>query len=211
MMVRMTLVCLTMVAVLGFGSMARAADLEQMPAEMSQLYAQHLSEKFNKENQERQAKFEVDPSQSSGLRLGQDGIILVPAKGLKEGTIDPAVETETGAGLGYLFLSPCFVPLVEGKPIDAKKLRSIKFDNGQGMEREAICLLVTVKHVQGDEWRMFGFGTEKTPVVNSQFDLASGTVDKSLSLQVKDAKDKQANLELILHKKYGTSFAISNK
>ncbi len=210
-MIRTTWVCATLFALLGLGSVGHADDLEPMAAEMSQLFAQHLSELFNKENQERQTKFDVDPSQASGLRSGQDGIIIVPAKGLKEGTVDPAVETECGSGLCYLFMSPCYAPVINGQPVDAKKLRSVKFDNGEGEKREAVCLLVTVKHVEGDDWRLYAFGADQKPVINSQFGLADSAGDKTLAIKVNGAKDKKANLELTLHKKYSASFSIANK
>lgn len=209
-MIRTTGVCIALVTLLGFGTVGQAADLEPMTAEMCQLYAQHLTDLFNKESQDRQAKFEVDPSQATGVRAGQDGIILVPAKGLKEGNVDPAVETECGGGLCYLFMSPCFAPTVSGKPVDLKKLRTVKFDNGQGEQREAICLLVTVKHVEGDDWRLFGYGPDKSPVINAQFGLADAAPDKQpLALKV-SGKDN-SKLELTLYKKYSAFFNIASK
>jgi hypothetical protein len=210
-MIRMTWICLTFAALLGFGSSSRADDFEKMKPEMSQLFAQHLSELFNKENQERQTKFDVDPAEASGLHDGVDGIVVVPCKGLKEGSVDPAVETENGSGLCYLFMSPCFTPMIDGKPVDAKKLRSIKYDNGQGAQREAICLILTVKHVDGDDWRLYGFGSEKTPVINSPFGDSSTGADKLLAVRVDGPKDKKANLELTLLKKYSASFSIATK
>lgn len=210
-MKRLSWICVALVALLGSTSIGRAADLEQMAPEVSQLFAQHLSTLFKKEYPELQSKFEVDPAQATGVREGQDGIVAVPIKGLKEGEIDPAVESEAGAGLCYVFLSPCYVPMVDGKPIEDKKLRRIKFDNGQGAQREAICLLVTVKHVQGDDWRLYGFGTEKAPVINAQFGGATTNADKSFALRVNALKDKKAMLEVTLHNKYSTSFFIATK
>ena len=210
-MIRTAWICVTLVTLLGFGSISQAEDLQKMAPEMSQLFAKHLSELFNKENQERQAKFEVDPALATGLHSGQDGIIAVPIKGMKEGTVDPAVESENGGGLCYLFMSPCFTPIVDGKPVDAKKLRKIKFDNGQGMEREAICMIVTVKHVGGDDWRLFAFGADKTPVINSQFGESSTGGDNLVAIRFIDGKDKKGSLELTLLKKYSAAFTISSK
>lgn len=181
-----------------------------MSPEASQLYGQHLTEQFEKENKERQVKFEVDPSQASGLSAGQDGILAVPIKGLKEGTIDPAVESENGGGLCYLFMSPCFAPVIEGKPIDTKKLRSVKYSNGQG-EREAFCLIVTVKHVGGDDWRLYAFGADKTPVINAPFSEGAEDVETAVAIRVNGAKENKANLALTLYKKYSASFPIGIK
>jgi hypothetical protein len=204
-------VCVTLVALFGLGSIGRADELEQMAPDMSQLFAMHLTELFNKENPERQAKFDVDPAQATGLRSGRDGIVAVPIKGLKEGEVDPAVESENGAGLCYLFLSPCFAPFVDGKPVDTSKLRSVKFDDGQGGKREAICLIVTVKHVDGDDWRMYCFGADKKPVLNSQFGGSSQSADKTLAIRVNGGKDMKANLEFTLHKKYSAAISIATK
>lgn len=198
-------------ALIGFGSDSRAGEMQPMSPESSQRYGQHLSELFEKENGERQVKFEVDPAQATGLHEDQDGILIVPIKGLKEGEIDPAVESENGGGLCYLFLSPCYTPVIDGKPIDGKKLRRVKFKNGQGDDREAICLLVTVKHAGGDDWRLFAFGAGKSPVIDSRFSESPENVDRTLAIRVSGAKDNKANLALTLHKKYSASFAIGQK
>jgi hypothetical protein len=200
-MIRNIWLCAALIALQGFGSAIRAGEMQQMSSESSQRYGQHLSELFEKENRERQVKFEVDPTQATGLHEDQDGILVVPIKGLKEEVIDPAVVSENGGGLCYLFLSPCYTPVVDGKPIDGKKLRRVKFKNGQGDDREAICLVVTVKHVGGDDWRLFAFGAEKTPVIDSRISESQENVDRTLAIQVGGAKDNKANLALTLYKK----------
>jgi hypothetical protein len=209
-MIRNVWVSATLLSLVGFGSAIRAGEMQQMSPESSQSYGQHLSELFEKENKERQVKFEVDPMQATGMHEDQDGILVVPIKGLKEGEIDPAVESENGGGLCYLFLSPCYTPVVDGKPIDTKKLRRVKFKHGQE-DREAICLVVTVKHVGGDDWRLFAFGAEKAPVIDSRFSESPEDVDRTLAVRVSGAKDNKANLALTLYKKYSASFAISQK
>ena len=200
----------TLFVLFGFGA-AKAEELQPLSAETSQTYAKHLVELFEKENKERPAKFEVDPAQATGLHVDQDGIILVPVKSLKEDVVDPAVESANGGGLCYLFMSPCYAPMIDGKPIDDKKLRRVKYKNGQGVDQEAICLVVTVKHVGGDDWRLYAFGAENSPVVDAPFGESTETIDKPLALRVSGAKDKKANLTLTVHKKYSASFAIGHK
>jgi hypothetical protein len=210
-MIRNRVVCAALIALVGFASASRAGDLAQMSPESCQRYGQHLSELFERENGERQVKFEVDPTQATGLHEDQDGILVVPIKGLKEGEIDPAVESENGGGLCYLFVSPCYTPVVDGKPIDSKKLRRVRFKNGQGDDREAICFVVTVKHVGGDDWRLLAFGAEKTPVIDARFSESQENVDRTLAIRVSGGKDNKANLALTLYKKYSASFAIGQK
>jgi hypothetical protein len=211
MMIRNLWLCVPIVAMLGFTPVSRADDLEVISPEVTQLYAKHLSDLFEKENADRQIKFEIDADQATGVHAGQDGLIVVPVKGLKEDAPDPAVETEKGGGLCYLFLSTCYIPLVDGKPIDAKKLHHIKYTNGEGEVRETVCLLISVKHVEGDDWRLLAFGTEKTPVIDARISEGADSTDKPLEFRVRDVKDQKANLVFQLFSKYSASFAIAHK
>ena len=210
-MIRNTWVCVTLITLVGFESVIRAEEMKQMPPETCQLFAKHLSELFEKQHAERQVKFEVDLTKAVGLHADQDGIIAVPIKGLKEDNVDPAVESENGAGLCYLFLSPCYSPMIDGKPIDAKKLRRVKFNHGDSDEREAICLIVSVKHIGGDDWRLYAFGAEKAPIIDSHFAESTEKVDNAMAMRVTGAKDKKADLAFTLLKRYSASFAIAHK
>ena len=201
---RALVACLTL---MGLALNSRADDLQKMAPERSQLYAQLLSDQFEKDIQDRQVKFVVDAANASGLRSGQDGIIVVPARNLVEESNNAELLTPNGAALGYLFLSPCFTPIIDGKAVDMSKLRRLNLPDG----REVICLLLTVKRTNGDDWRMYGFGNEKTPLVNSSFAQASDTAGSQISIQVTGAKDKVANLDVTVFGKFIASFKIATK
>ncbi len=189
----------------------RAEDLEQIESETAQRVAEHLSKKFLEETKEPQVKFEVDPMKAVGLHSGHDGIVMVPIKGLKEGEINPAVESENGAGLCYLFCSQCFNPMVGDKPAEADKLRKLKFTDGEGNDREATCLLVTAKHVAGDEWKLLVFGSDKKPLIESDWSESGESKEGDLAMHVKDAKDNKAKLVFTLYNKYSSSIPIAHK
>ena len=87
-----------------------AQDLSELDGDTTAAYAQHLTELFKKV-EDHQVKVEVDPEKAVGLIDEMEGIILVPAKDLKEGEPNEAVHTEQGAGLAYLFCSPRFDPI----------------------------------------------------------------------------------------------------
>ena len=209
-MIRNVSLCFALAASMAFGSVSRAEQMETIAPDVVQLYAQHLTELFEKDVQDRQVKFDVDVAQATGLHIGNDGVIVVPIKGLKAGSPDPAVETENGAGLCYLFMSTCYAPKIDGKPVDATKLRRLKIKDGEGNDRETICVLVTVKHVDGDDWRLYGFGTEKAPVLKPQFGEAVSGGDKPLSIRAKSA-GSSTNLEFTLFGKYAASIEIGSK
>ena len=210
-MIRNLSLSLAIAASLVCGSVCRAESFEPIPPEILALYSQFLTQAFEREATDRQVKFEVDAGQAIGFHNDGDGMIAVPIKGLKEGKIDPAVETDNGAGLCYLFLSPCYAPQINGKPIEKEKLRRMKLTDNEGRERETIAVLLTVKHVGGDEWRLYGFGADKSPVLKPQFDAASGGGDKPLQMKAKSAGDKKTTLEFTVFGKYAASFEVGAK
>lgn len=204
-------VLLSMIALLSVAPAARADELEKIDPEITQQVSTHLLELFNKETKEPQVKFEGNPEKAVGLHADRDGIIMVPIKTLKEGSPDKAVETENGAGICYLFMSPKFNPLVEGKPVDAKKLRTVKFQDRDGNDREATALLVTVKHVEGDDWRLYVFGADKKPLIESRWGTANDNAEGDLAMAVTGAKDKKANLVFTLFNKYSAAIEIAHE
>lgn len=193
------------------GAAARAEELEKIDAELTQKIGAHLVELFNKETKEPQVKFEGNPEKAVGLHLERDGIIMVPIKTLKEGELDPAIDSENGAGICYLFMSSDFNPLIDGKPVDAKKLRTVKFEDQEGNSRDTTALLVTAKRIDGEDYRLYVFGADKKPLVESRWGESTENTEGDLAMHVSGAKDKKANLVFTLFNKYSASIEISHK
>ena len=124
---------------------------------------------------------------------------------------DLIIETDAGLGFCYLFMSQSFNPLIDGKPIDVKKLRTVKFSDPDGNERSATCLLCSIKHVDGDDWQLFLYGNEKEPVLKSPFGEATDAPKADLALTVQDPTKDQAQLVLNLFGKYSASVPIGLK
>jgi len=192
-------------------SVTVAEDLAAMEAEIAKLYAKHISDVFQKDLKNPAVKFEANSEKAKGFHVGHDGILMVPSKALKEGEIDPNVESENGAGVCFLFMSKCYQPLVNGKPIDESKLHTVKFNDGDGNSQEAIGLILTVKHVGGDDWRLFAFGKDKKPLISSPFGGSSGGATDYLDIKADSPKDMKSNLTLTIAKKYSASFPIAAK
>lgn len=201
----------TLVALLVLPAALCAAGFEKIESEVTQKVSAHLLELFQKEAKDVQVKFEGNPEKAVGLHGDRKGIIIVPIKSLKEGEIDPAVESETGAGICYLFMSPEYNPLVDGKPVDAKKVRTLKFTDGEGNEREATALLVTARHLEGDDWRLYVYGTEKKPLIETRWGVANDNAEGDLAIHVNGAKDKKANLVFTLFNKYAAMIEIAHE
>ena len=72
------------------------------------------------------------------------GIILVPLKGFREDRDTKDSEKDRGVGLCYIFMSPEFNPLVDGKPATDKQIRKLKLNRRRrtrhhlpGLQRQA--------------------------------------------------------------------------
>lgn len=206
----------TALAALGmtlFVSPALAQELAPLEPDITQLYASLLTENYA-EVEDKQVEVDPDIEGAKGLALGMEGVIIVPTKGLNpESAIgDPEAQSETGAPLAIMFMSPRFNPLVDGKPVDEEKLRTITFTDGEGNEQKATMLLLAAKNVEGDDWRLNVFGSGKEPLVQSQFGGAEDIPDEeeTVAIMVSEPEDDKATLTVRVFGLYTASFEIDH-
>ena len=155
-----------------------------------------------------QLQIEYDPMQASGLLEGTSGIILVPAKGLKEEGFAEAGNAEAGAPLGYLFMTPRFNPLAGDNPAAEGELREIKYGSGDG---RATALVLSAKHVAGDEWKLYVFGSGQAPLIEAPVFPADESKPGPLSMRVEDVQDQLATLVVTVFGRYEAPLTISYK
>lgn len=202
------------VLALSCGARVRAADnpLQELDPEIAQRFGKGIAEKFTKEHKNLQLKIDADVEKAVGLFNpdSNEGIIAIPVKNWKEDRDNKETEKDLGAPMCYLFMSQTYNPLVDGKPIDGKKLRKIKFGN-EGEEREVTCLLCSVKHVDVDDWELLVFGADKEPLVKAQWGEAPDAPKGGIALTVADPKNDKANLVFNIFGKYSASLQIGTK
>jgi hypothetical protein len=204
------------VCVVWLGSRVWADDsgLSEMDPDIAKEYAAKLTEQLHKEQKDLPVKIDPDAEKAVGLSNPDtnEGILLVPLKGFREESEGPK-ETEKGRGLGlcYIFSSPSYVPAVDGKRVDAKKLRTMKFKDSEGNEHETMCLVCAVKHGEGDDWNLLVYGAGKEPVAKSSFEEATDAPKADLALTIKDATADKATLVINLFGKYCVPIALSHK
>jgi hypothetical protein len=204
-------------SVLSFAAKVQAADpspLTDMDPEIAKRFGQMIHEKFAKENKDLQFKVEPNFEKATGLFNAEsnEGIIAVPVKSFKEDRENKEVEKDPGVAMCFLCMSQTYNPLIDGKPIDAKKLRKVKFDDGQGGDgREATCLLCTIRHVEGDDWELYIYGSDKQPVIKTNFGEANNAPKADLALTIEDPKKDQATLVFNIFGKYSASVPIAHK
>jgi hypothetical protein len=204
------------VCVFWLGAKARADEspLSEMDPDVAKEYGAKIAEQFNKENKGLPVKIVPDADKAVGLVNADtnEGILLVPLKGFREETEGPKdAEKDRGIGLCYIFMSPSYKPLADGKPPDAKRLRIMKFKDSEGNEHDTLCLMCSVKHVEGDDWQLMVYSGDNEPLVKSSFEEATDAPKADLALTIKDAKDNKATLVINLFGKYCVTIPISHK
>jgi hypothetical protein len=207
--------CVFAVCVACLGSRAWADDstLTEMDPDVAKEYGGKLTEQFNKEFKNLPVKITPDADKAVGLVNADtnEGILLVPLKGFHEENEGPKdAEKDNGIGLCYVFMSPSFKPLVDGKPADAKRLRIMKFKDSEGNEHETLCLECSVKHVE-DDWQLMIFSGDKEPLAKSSFEEATDAPKADLALTMKNIKDGKSTLTINLFGKYCVGIPISHK
>jgi len=204
------------VCVFWLGAKAWADDspMTEMDPDVAKEYGGKIAEQFQKQNKDLPVKIVPDADKAVGLVNADtnEGILLVPLKGFREENEGPKdAEKDHGIGLCYIFMSPSYKPLADGKPADAKRLRIMKFKDSEGNEHDTLCLMCSVKHVEGDDWQLQVFSGDNEPLSKSSFEEATDAPKADLALTIKDAKDNKATLVINLFGKYSVAIPISHK
>lgn len=190
-----------------------AQELSEMDPGTASIYGTVLAEQFAKK-EGLQVKVDVDPQQAVGLVMESTGIILVPEKQLKdpeEGEVNPDVATEVGAGLGYLFMSPRFNPHFGEDEDKAEKLHSLEITGPEGDTTPATGLLLAARRLEGDDWRLYAYGSDEKPLIDVPFFPAEEAKEGTVRLHVQDVQDEKGTLVITLFGKYEASFPINHR
>ncbi len=185
--------------------------LVDMDKDTARLYGFELSERFAKEKN-LQVKVEVDVFEARGLSQGSTGIIIIPAKDMKEDHEDPAADTEAGSGFAYLFMSDRYRPTIKGKSVDPKKLRVLTVSTGE-RDIKVVSLLLAARRVSEDDWRMYVYGADKKPLIEAKFKMSEEEKKSPLELHAVTSEEdgNKVNLVVTVFGKYAASFPISTK
>jgi hypothetical protein len=187
---------------------AVAEDLEILDPQISQAFAQFLNDEIAKVEKP-QVKIEGEIEKATGVHREQIGLILVPQKDLKPEDIPDAVNSDPGAPMAHLFMSLGFTPVIDGKPLDQAKLRTLKFTGQDGNEQTVSYLALAARHTDDDVWHLYGYGTEDKPVLDVQIGEGAGPGTQPLALEVKDVEGDVGTCYVTIYDRFQTSFKIS--
>jgi hypothetical protein len=187
---------------------AVAEDLEILDPQIAQAFAQVLGEAVDK-IEKPPVKIECDIEKSCGVHREQIGLILVPQKDLKQEEIPEAVNSDPGAPMGCLFMSEGFTLVVDGKPLDKSKLKSLEITGQDGSQQKVNCLMLTARHTDDDAWHLYGYGTDEKPVLDAQIAEGFGPGTMPLAIEVKDMENNEGTCVVTIYDMYQTSFKIA--
>ena len=131
--------------------------------QIAQAFAQALTEAAGK-IEKPQVKIDADVEKACGVHMDQVGLIIVPQKDITPE--NEAVNSDPGAPLAHLFMSPGFAPVIDDKPIDAAKLRSLTFAGQDGAEHKVNYLALAARHTDDDVWHLYAYGADEKPLLD---------------------------------------------
>lgn len=190
--------------------LAVAEDLEVLDPQISQAFAQVLAQAAEK-IEKPALKVQGDVEKATGVHKEQVGLILVPQKDLKPENIPDEVNSDPGAPMGHLFMSKGFTPVIDGKPLDKSKLKTVKFTGQDGNEQEVMYLALSARHTDDDVWHLYGYGSDGKPVLDARIGEGAGPGTQPLALEVKDMEDNTGTAYVTIYDRFQCSFKITYK
>ena len=181
------------------------AGIQPVPAELAREIGKALLEAAPMD-------FAGDPSQAVGVFAEDEeeeglGMILVPADGLNEEEAE--MEVGDSAPLALLFTSTPILPAIDGRLIDRDRLHSVAFTDDEGDEHEVNCMMLIVKRIAEEDYRLYGIANANTePLVDARFDDGEGPGQTPLALEVKDIDEESETAAVVItvFNKYQAAF-----
>jgi hypothetical protein len=187
---------------------ALAEDLEVLDAQIAQTVAQVLVEAAEK-LEKLQVKIEGDLEKSTGVHRDRTGILLVPQKDIKPET--DAVNSDPGAPLAHMFMSEGFTLVIDGKPVDASKLRTLNVAGPDGNEIKVSYLSLAARHTEDDAWHLYAYGTDEKPLLDVAIGEGAGPGTEPVALEVKEFDDDAGTAYVTIFDRFQSSFKVAYK
>ena len=186
-------------------------DLEILDPQIAQAFAQALCESADA-IEKPQVKIDPDLEKACGvfMDVGEPvGLIVVPQKDITPE--NEAVNKDPGAPLGHLFMSKGFAPVIDDKPVDDAKMRTITFAGQDGQEQKVSYLTLAARHTDDDVWHLYAYGADEKPLLDVQIGEGVGPGTQPIALEVKEYEDGNGTAYVTIFDMYQTSFKLNFK
>jgi len=186
-------------------SAAWAQQIDHLPADLAQQFAGLLL-KAAADIEELPVPYQGDPAHAVGVVVDEKrGLILVPQKGIGKQAA-PDMSVARGVPLALFFCSADLLPVIDGKLIDRAKLYHVTATGPAGGEHEANCMLLTVRKLSEDDYRLYGFGKADRPLIDVRFSAGKGPGAKPLAVEIKDIRGNTGAVVVTVFDKYQARF-----
>jgi len=187
---------------------ANAAELVPIPTEDALGLGRKLVEQAAKIATP-QITINAEVEKANGVHVQRKmGILVVPQKDLKESEeLAAKFKTDSGASLAYLFLHH-LVPVVDGKRIDEKKLRSVTITDKDGASHTVHVLLLAIRQPSPDDYRLYAYGQDAKPIVDAKFAEGAGPGPEPVAVEVKNPNESthEGTIAITVFGKYQATF-----
>jgi len=170
------------------------AGIQPVPAELARAIGKALLEAAPMD-------FAGDPSQAVGVFAEDEeeeglGMILVPADGLNEEEAEMKIGDSTP--LALLFTSAPILPVADGRLVDRDRLHDVTITDDEGDEHDVDCMLLIVKRIAEEDYRLYGIANATAPLVDARFDDGEGPGQTPLALEVKDIDEESETAAVVI-------------
>jgi hypothetical protein len=206
--------CVSAASILSFSVLATSPGLDGLTPiepEIAKKFGKILSDEADK-IEKPQVKISADPEKASGVHVPEKvGTLIVPQKDLVPGEeLAQKFKQEKGASLAYLFLHR-LTPVVNGTVADVSRLHAVKLTDDNGQQHTVYLLLLSVRQLGEDDYRLYAYGHEDKPLVEARFAEGTGPGPEPTAVEVKeiDEQAKRGTMTVTVFGKYQASFPIA--
>ncbi len=188
--------------------MIRAQGVEEIPEEAATKYGGLLAELADK-IVEPAIKVTADASKAKGVHVPEKmGLLVAPQKDLKESEeLAAKFKEEKGTPIGYLFLYHV-TPIAKEKKIAADQLWDVTVTDEEGTTRKINVLLLAVRQLADDDYRLYAYGKDKQPIIDAKFSEGAGGSDGPVAVSVRDTNEQthEGTIVITVFGKYEATF-----
>ncbi len=104
------------------------------------------------------------------------------------------------------FSSATLVPIVDGQLVGRDRLHTVDFTDDQGEPHKVNCMLLTVKKLSEEDYRLYGFGKGGKPLIDVPITDGDGPDSMPVALEIKDVEGEPADVVITIYGKYQARF-----
>jgi hypothetical protein len=157
---------------------------------------------------------EADATKANGVHVPDTlGVLIAPQTDLRESEeLAAAFRREKGAAVGVLFLYR-LIPIVNDTRIAHDDLHAVEITDDEGVEHVVRVLLLSVRHLGEDDYRLYGYGKAGQPIVDARFEEGTGPGAEPMAVEIKDPDEiaREGDVVVTVFGRYQAGFRVGHQ